>query len=327
MRSASNDSLIRRYRVGCVVARKYWIFVILLLTLPSDLEGAFHSQTTAIRRQHDGGISSSYPMRQQSTTAGVPLASFPSGGSTTSSGTTRSSSTRLSSENNSGDGEQNVTDWLQTASRLRKEVREMETTIDRGEDAEQRRLTTSDPSGKSIQQSERNIVYTSLEDSSWTVSYRFASEPTRKDNSEEDDSTALRFYSGKISVKFRGDGYTDIVNDDELQNNSGVEIVKFWGWDAELSSEDNRKYLEFSADVLLPTSDSNYSARENVSRFYFNARVDEDSKTGEITFSDGTVTLKRDVEPPAGVWGMFNAGGILAQFKYCGEFLCKAKQS
>ena len=51
--------------------------------------------------------------------------------------------------------------------------------------------------------------------------------------------------------------------------------------------------------------------------------METDSKTGEITLIDGTVTLKRDVEPPGGFWGIFNGGGILAQFRYCGEFLIK----
>ena len=313
MRSASDHSLIWRYRVGCIVRRTYWI-LITLSTLPSHLEGAFHSQT-AICRQHDG--ISSYLLKQS--TLGVPLASFLIGRSTTSPST--SSSTCLSSENNSRD-EKNVKDWLNTASRLRKEVQEMETTMDRDEDVMQQRRI-SDLSTESSKQTKNKIMYTSLEDSSWTISYRFASEPTRKDS--EEDSTAFKFYSGKKTIKFREDGYTDIINDEDLQNNSGSEIVKFWGWDAELSSEDNLKYLEFSADVLLPSSDSNFAPGE-VSRFYFSARIDEDIKTGEITFSDGTVTLKRDVEPPAGVWGIFNAGGILAQFNYCGEFLCKAKQ-
>mmetsp|Transcript_13038 Transcript_13038/g.16501 ORF Transcript_13038/g.16501 Transcript_13038/m.16501 type:complete len:114 (+) Transcript_13038:245-586(+) len=103
-----------------------------------------------------------------------------------------------------------------------------------------------------------------------------------------------------------------------------------WGWDEEVSRENDKKtYLSFSADVILPPTDINYdtSKPNEPSRFYFNAEVNTDSKTGEISLIDGTVTVKRDVASPAGgggrFWGIFNAGGILAQFRYCGEFLMK----
>ena len=58
-------------------------------------------------------------------------------------------------------------------------------------------------------------------------------------------------------------------------------------------------------------------------RFYFQTRIEKDRRSGEIFLDDGTVTLKKDIEPPGGFWGIFNAGGILAQFRYCGEFIMK----
>jgi len=309
MPSISGHLPLWRYRGGGSTC----LLLFHLLTLPLHSEGSFHLQN-AIAHQHY-----SLTYAGQGAVGLRPPLCFSSSSTLFSTGR----STCLSSKNISRD-EKEVGDWLEKASRLRKEVQEMETNIAKGEDRLQRR-EIPDLTSKSFKQIKNEIMYTSLEDSSWTMSYRFASEPTRKDN--KDDSTPLTFYSGKFSIKLRGDGYTDIVDDEGFQNNSGLEIIKFWGWDSELSSEDNLKYLEFSADVLLPTSDSNHGASGKASRFYFNARIDEDPKTGVITFSDGTVTLKRDVEPPAGVWGIFNAGGILAQFQYCGEFLCKAKES
>ena len=101
---------------------------------------------------------------------------------------------------------------------------------------------------------------------------------------------------------------------------------KFWGWDEETSNEDELQYILFSADVDLPSSDPNYDEKKkqnNSIRFYFQCEVNRDSRTGEITMRDGTVTLKKDIKPPGGFWGVFNGGGILAQFRYCGECLMK----
>jgi len=210
---------------------------------------------------------------------------------------------------------------LEKASRLRKEAQEMEIKMGRTEQGGGVMTYRNESTENNV------IAYTSLEDSSWIISYRFASEPS-KDNEEE--STKVMFYSGKMSIKLRADGYTDILvnNDDKLttpENVSGLKFNKFWGWDLEISREDNLKYLSFSADVSIPPSDPNYTSSGEVTRFYFNSRVDVESKTNAIILSDGTVTLKRDVEPPGGFWGIFNGGGILAQFRYCGEFLCKAR--
>ena len=60
-------------------------------------------------------------------------------------------------------------------------------------------------------------------------------------------------------------------------------------------------------------------------KFYFQARVDKEGKNEDIvTLRDGSVTVKRNIEAPAGGWwGIFRgADGILAQFRQVGEFLC-----
>jgi len=205
-------------------------------------------------------------------------------------------------------------DMLQTASRLRKEAEELEQSV--------RGKGTGDVSIKKSTAKESIPVksYTSLQDSSWTISYRFASDAVSKD---DDADVKVTYYSGKVKIQLTDDGYTNILNeDDSPPSSSGLTFNKFWGWDEETSNEDDLQYVLFSADVLLPKSDPNYEKKPT--RFYFQAKVDTDSsRSGEISCSDGTVTLKKDVEPPGGFWGVFNGGGILAQFRYCGEFLMK----
>jgi len=299
---ASDNLLYRRHGASCIITCTYCLLLNLLI-FALHSEGFFHVHTPAPYKFDDRSNS-------QQIALGIPSRSF-----FICNGITRSTGgiTCLSSENNNKD-EKNAGNWLEKASRLRKEALEIETTIERGEDVED-----------TYEQTKKEINYSRLEDSSWKMSYRFASEPTRNDS--EEDTTPKTFYSGKISIKFRGDGYTNIIDDEGSQNESGVKITKFWGWDPEISSEDNLKYLSFSADVLLPSSDPNYIAPGDPVRFYFETRVDKDPKTGVITLNDGTVTLKKDIEPPGGFWGVFNAGGILAQFRYCGEFLCKPEEA
>ena len=55
--------------------------------------------------------------------------------------------------------------------------------------------------------------------------------------------------------------------------------------------------------------------------------MDVDASTGDLSLQDGTVTVKRDVQRSSvGGWGgLLNARGILAQFRYCGEFIMKAR--
>eukprot|EP00978_Attheya_sp_CCMP212_P005756 scaffold12862_cov55-Attheya_sp.AAC.2 len=158
-------------------------------------------------------------------------------------------------------------------------------------------------------------IYTDIRDSCWNVTYRFATEPiisSQTNDNEKEPEKPLKFFSGKLTLTFRADGYTDLVSH-EGRGSSTLTFHKFWGWDEDISVEDSVRYLSWSADVDVP--------EEGISRFYFNARVDEDRS--ELVITDGKVTVKRDLEAPRGFWGVFNAAGILAQFRLCGDFLCK----
>lgn len=142
------------------------------------------------------------------------------------------------------------------------------------------------------------------------------------------------FYTGKIQLQFRPDGYTDIINIENTSNdNAGVEFQKVWGWDVETSNEDELEYLLFSADIALPPiSASNGNVIMNMpERFYFQARVEKEtltttSNSNVISLQDGSVTVKRNIESSTGGWwGLFRgADQILAQFREVGQFRCKA---
>jgi hypothetical protein len=148
------------------------------------------------------------------------------------------------------------------------------------------------------------IVYTDLKDSSWELTYRFSRDPP-SDKDEESQEPRIN-YSGKLTVTFKSDGYTDLLSHVPSGKNT-LDITKVWGWDEEVSQEDNLRYLVFS----INTNDVG-------NRFYWQARIDND-RNGGISLADGTVTVKKDVA--SGFWGVFkNASGILAQFVYVGNF-------
>lgn len=139
------------------------------------------------------------------------------------------------------------------------------------------------------------------------MTYRFSSEPTSDD---DDGSDKPINYSGKLTLTFRTDGYTDLISH-EPSGTPSLDITKVWGWDEEVSSEDDERYVLFSVNTK--------SSSGETERFYWQARIDTNQKN-EITLADGTVTVKKNVEPPGGFWGIFNGGGILAQFRYVGNF-------
>ena len=225
-------------------------------------------------------------------------------------------------------------EYLDKASKLRKEVEQLESNTTR---------LSKEKQQQQQQQRQTDVSYATLDDSMWIISYRFSSDPISQGNDNENNDndkngdttpTVNTFYSGKIPILLKGDGYTELLNiesDSNINSKNNISFQKMWGWDEELSREDGddaKTFLSFSADILLPPSDINYNPKQpdTPSRFYFNAQVETNSKNGEISLKDGTVTLKRDVASPAGgggFWGIFNAGGILAQFRYCGEFLMK----
>lgn len=165
---------------------------------------------------------------------------------------------------------------------------------------------------------EAAVEYFDLRDSCWELSYRFANEPESKDDTDNNNNKVVqrKFYSGKVQLQFRSDGYTD-----RLASNEGEAIInKVWGWDLEVSDQDSLSYILFSADITLPPPISTSE------RFYFQARVDGGQKEGEaLSLMDGSVTVKRDISAPSGGWwGIFRgADGILAQFRQLGEFRCR----
>jgi len=161
----------------------------------------------------------------------------------------------------------------------------------------------------------------------YTERYRFANEPESNDDNSDKiskDRPERKSYGGKLQLHFRDDGYTDILppaGEEDISTESNTAIFeKVWGWDAETSAEDSLEYLLFSADVRLPPPVSTSE------RFYFQARVDKEGMDKNvISLQDGSVTVKRNLEAPAGGWwGVFRgADSILAQFRQVGVFRCQ----
>jgi len=197
----------------------------------------------------------------------------------------------------------------QSASKLREEAEAIRKRLDDSSQKKKSPSTTVTPSTPPV-------AYTDLKGSSWTLTYRFSNEPTADDDQKDkkEDRPALINYSGKLSVTFRADGYTDLISH-EPSGSQTLYIDKVWGWDEETSSDDDETYVLFSVNTK--------SSSGETERFYWQARIDVNEKN-EITLADGTVTMKKDVQPPGGFWGVFNGGGILAQFRYVGNFGGKA---
>lgn len=179
--------------------------------------------------------------------------------------------------------------------------------------------------------------------------YRFADEPISKSNEEQKPRT---FYTGKVTLHFKPDGYTDMIPDvqssettkprsatqatDPAAIPSDTKAVKFqkvWGWDIETSNQDSCEYLLFSADLQLPALPSGITPMPE--RYYFQIRVDNRSSSksndrtggndkGKIVLEDGSVTVKRDLNTGGGWWGLFQTEGILAEFREVGLFRCRA---
>lgn len=237
---------------------------------------------------------------------------------TVSTSATRINSSSSSSGSGSGNNDEN-TDLLEKARLLREEASLMEDNL---------RAATPSATAKAVLVAPI-VVNTKLEESIWTLSYRFSSQPIPEDdnNSKEPQKTTT-FYSGKMNLLLKGDGYSEQIiakgngNDNNKQQND-IEILKIWGWDRETSNEDDLDYLLFSMDVKFPESDPELSNKKE--RYYFQARIDPDGNN--IVLKDGTITVKKDVtEKTGGMWGLFNVAGILTQFRYCGDFVAKPSQ-
>jgi len=227
---------------------------------------------------------------------------------------------------------QQTQDMIDRATKLRQEAADLEAKLD--EEGGSRRRKTADAAAR-IQQP---AVVCDMKDSEWTFSYRFSDRPDDDDEEAEsgkDTSPKPRrtFYSGKVGLKFRADGYTDLMfheprrtggdNDDNC-----VEIVKAWGWDVEPSDDDGKDYLLFSVDVRLPPSKDDDDLTTEPTRFYFQARQENSGSDDSpvLVLKEGTVTMKQDITKsksgPPGFWGM---RGILASFRYVGDFVAVAR--
>ena len=235
----------------------------------------------------------------------------------------RSSTTTLSVLND--DNKQERDEWLSVASKIRQEVSELEAAAAL---SRQGKINEVSPK-KSV------VDYTDVANSVWILSYRFANDPEESNEKNRDDSlmTQRRLFGGKVTVRFRQDGYTDIVSQESYGSTiESCNIIKAWGWDVELSKDDendgdmkDQEYILFSMDVEFPTATSG-SASITTERFYFQARKDADARTGIISLSDGSVTVKRDIVQKSARWGFFSPAGILAQFRYVGGFVAKPIQ-
>jgi hypothetical protein len=215
------------------------------------------------------------------------------------------------------DGNNPNNELLERAARLRKEIKELESQV-----------TSKRPTPPSADTIETAIEYTDISDSVWSFSYRFSDEPElSEEDSKKDETRRRRFYSGKVVLKFRSDGYTEILDQEQVSGSAEsssrkVEIVKVWGWDIEESNEvedGESKYLIFSMDVNLPVLNGGTTQQ----RFYYQARLDQDPRSKTILLSKGTVTIKSDVVQKSVRWGFFSPAGILAQFRYVGDFIAK----
>lgn len=241
-------------------------------------------------------------------------------------------------KDSNGDKNAEADAWLDQAARLREQVQELEA------EARQRTKTTATTS-TTDSANNAPIMVNTIDDSVWTVSYRFSNQPeTIDEDVKENDNTRRRFWSGKLTLRFRPDGYTDLISQECSGSISdSCRIVKAWGWDMELAEgeEDrgkgeDKEFLLFSIDVELPvaatvdTNDTQTSASSSpetvVQRFYFQARQDKASNGGALSLAEGTVTIKQDLvkNNSARRWGLFfSPAGILAQFRFVGEFVAK----
>ncbi|KAL7568726.1 hypothetical protein ACA910_021720 [Epithemia clementina (nom. ined.)] len=199
--------------------------------------------------------------------------------------------------------------YKKTASKLRQEALALETELRRQQQERQDLTRKANPQKQAYVKP--TPKYQDMKDSFWVLSYLFASQPEPKNVKDEDRVQPPRF-RGKLTLQFKADGYTDVVSH---ESDDALEIVKAWGWDVETSNDDGMDYLLFSIDVVLPGSDGKKE------RIYMQAKQVESS--GEISLKDGTVTIKQDVTETGSRWGMFSPKGILAEFRYVGDFVAR----
>jgi hypothetical protein len=258
-----------------------------------------------------------------------------------------------SNDNNNNNSMDERTKYLEKATQLRRDIERLE--------QQQQQSTSTSTTNRVLsqqqQQQQVKVEVTDIANSIWIISYRFSDEPeqdTTSDNNNNYNEEVLvrKFYSGKVTVKFRKDGYTDIISQssvgagttDSTNNINTLHILKAWGWDIERGSgggsstddDDNDiDYILFSLDVHLPSSSSSPTSSiigTTKQRFYFQARQVRNNKQSStsktiLSFEDGTITIKQDIldsnKKTPKRWGLFSPRGILVQFRSVGNFIMK----
>lgn len=162
--------------------------------------------------------------------------------------------------NNNNNAEDERQKLLEKARQLREEVRNLEENV---------RVT------KAVEGSTTPVIanrpkVTNLKDSTWTISYRFSSQP--KDDNDDNNNIVLPNYSGKFTLLLKADGYSELQSQaPTTTNDQKLQITKVWGWDEEYSQQDQQNYLLFSMDVQLPDSDPKLPKAKE--RYYFQAQI------------------------------------------------------
>lgn len=217
--------------------------------------------------------------------------------------------------------QQNPDELLNRAAILREEIRKLEASA---------AITRETRDAFAITTSSQVFENKDIANSVWTLSYRFTENPESDIDSSE-AATNQRSFSGKMKLKFRNDGYTDLISQETIgPSTSSCQIVKAWGWDVELSkdkendSTDDEEFVLFSVDVALPPLETDTGATNSIQqRYYFQARIQKDSRTEVLSITDGTVTVKRNILQKSNQWAFLSPAGILAQFRYVGGFIAK----
>jgi hypothetical protein len=201
-------------------------------------------------------------------------------------------------------------EWKERAARLRQEIQDYEAL-----QSKKKGLINTREQPTAVETPE------TIDDSTWRITYRFIlgadEEETKNNNNEENDQRES--FGGTVNIKFRSDGYTDLVSQQASGGgDQGATIVKAWGWDIETSAEENdQQYLLFSMDFQFPKQN------RPGQRLYFQARHSRSSASG-VELAEGTITVKKDViQKNAARWALFSPAGILAQFRYAGNFVAK----
>eukprot|EP00592_Proboscia_alata_P008416 CAMPEP_0194362936 /NCGR_PEP_ID=MMETSP0174-20130528/10828_1 /TAXON_ID=216777 /ORGANISM="Proboscia alata, Strain PI-D3" /LENGTH=262 /DNA_ID=CAMNT_0039136181 /DNA_START=362 /DNA_END=1150 /DNA_ORIENTATION=+ len=181
---------------------------------------------------------------------------------------------------------------------------------------------SKNPKVSSFVEKEQMPFYRGVANSAWKISFRGRD----RSQDDDDDKRDLTPVFGDVTLHFRDDGYTDITvtNKDNSDNdNKPIFFDKFWGWDEEIDPEDELRYLSFSANTKGTKMAK--AGFEEGSQMYFTARVDFDPTTASssdgLELNDGKITVKRELK--TGFWGVFNASGILAEFRDSGDFVCR----